>query len=153
MGVLPLLQSSSRLGNYLLVSAMNTDQCRGILSTSTSKTLKCRYKNICSTSTITYLLDCTTLVRVAQPLSNFDLIFSFPGHVSLVVWILWHINLCRLFNGKSIIQMNISISNNSSSSSSSCPATSTDIPDHLSPLLPIIHLLRQVFWVTSRVLT
>ena len=38
-------------------------------------------------------------------------------------------------------------------SSSSCPAASTDIPDHLSPLLPIIHRLRQVFWVTSRVLT
>ena len=30
------------------------------------------------------------------------------------------------------------------SSSSSCRAASTDIPDHLSPLLPIIHRLRQV---------
>ena len=36
-----------------------------------------------------------------------------------------------------------------SSSSSSCRAASTDIPDPLSPLLPIIHRLRQVFWVTS----
>ena len=39
------------------------------------------------------------------------------------------------------------------SSSSSCRAASTDIPDHLSPLLPIIHRLRQGFWVTSCVLT
>ena len=40
-----------------------------------------------------------------------------------------------------------------SSSSSSCRAASTDIPDHLSPLLPIIHRLWQVFWVTSCILT
>ena len=39
------------------------------------------------------------------------------------------------------------------SSSSSCRAASTDIPDPLSPLLPIIHRLRQVFRVTSCVLT
>ena len=32
----------------------------------------------------------------------------------LVVWVLWHINLCRLFNAKSIfIKINSSISNNS----------------------------------------
>ena len=37
--------------------------------------------------------------------------------------------------------------------SSSCRAASTDIPDPLSPLLPIIHRLRQVFRVTSCVLT
>ena len=36
---------------------------------------------------------------------------------------------------------------------SSCRAASTDIPDPLSPLLPIIHRLRQVFRVTSCVLT
>ena len=40
-----------------------------------------------------------------------------------------------------------------SSSSSSCRAASTDIPNHLSPLLPIIHHLRQVFRVTSCVFT
>ena len=39
------------------------------------------------------------------------------------------------------------------SSSSSCRATSTDIPDPLSPLLPIIHRFWQVFRVTSRILT
>ena len=38
-------------------------------------------------------------------------------------------------------------------SSSSCRTASTDIPDPLSPLLPIIHRLRQVFRVTSCVLT
>ena len=40
-----------------------------------------------------------------------------------------------------------------SSSSSSCRAGSTDIPDPLSPLLPIVHRLRQVFWTTSCILT
>ena len=40
-----------------------------------------------------------------------------------------------------------------SSSSSSCRAACADIPDRLSPFLPIIHRLRQVFRVTSRVLT
>ena len=39
------------------------------------------------------------------------------------------------------------------SSSSSCRAASMDILDHLSPLLPIIHRLLQVFRVTSCVLT
>ena len=38
----------------------------------------------------------------------------------------------------------------SSSSSSSCRAASTDIPDPLPPLLPIIHRFWQVFRVTSR---
>ena len=40
-----------------------------------------------------------------------------------------------------------------SSSSSSCRATSTDIPDPLLPLLPIVHRLWQVFRATSRILT
>ena len=40
-----------------------------------------------------------------------------------------------------------------SSSSSSCRAASTDIPDPLSPLLPIIHRLRQVFRVWSQMIT
>ena len=39
------------------------------------------------------------------------------------------------------------------SSSSSCRAASTDIPDPLSPLLPIVHRLWQVFRATSRILT
>ena len=39
------------------------------------------------------------------------------------------------------------------SSSSSCRATSTDIPDPLSPLLPIIHRFWQVFRSTSCILT
>ena len=37
------------------------------------------------------------------------------------------------------------------SSSSSCRATSTDIPDPLSPPLPIIHRFWQVFRSTSRI--
>ena len=39
------------------------------------------------------------------------------------------------------------------SSSSSCRTGSTDIPDPLSPLLPIVHRPRQVFRTTSRILT
>ena len=39
------------------------------------------------------------------------------------------------------------------SSSSSCRAGITDIPDPLSPLLPIVHRPRQVFRTTSRILT
>ena len=41
----------------------------------------------------------------------------------------------------------------SSSSSSSCRAASMDIPDPLSPLLPITHRLWQVLRTTSRILT
>ena len=37
--------------------------------------------------------------------------------------------------------------------SSSCRAASTNIPDPLSPLLPIVHRLWQVFRATSRILT
>ena len=36
---------------------------------------------------------------------------------------------------------------------SSCRAASTDIPDPLSPLFPIVHRLRQVFRDTSRIFT
>ena len=39
------------------------------------------------------------------------------------------------------------------SSSSSCRAASTDIPDPLLPLLPIVHRLWQIFRATSRILT
>ena len=37
--------------------------------------------------------------------------------------------------------------------SSSFRATSTNIPDPLSPLLPIVHCLQQVLRATSRILT
>ena len=39
------------------------------------------------------------------------------------------------------------------SSSSSCHAISTDTPDHLLPVLPIVHRFRQVPSATSRILT
>ena len=38
-------------------------------------------------------------------------------------------------------------------SSSSCRATSTDIPDPLSTLLPIVHRFWQILWATSRIIT
>ena len=38
-------------------------------------------------------------------------------------------------------------------SSSSCRAGSTDIPDPLSPLFPIVHRFRQVFRTASCILT
>ena len=47
----------------------------------------------------------------------------------------------------------ISLSYDWSSSSSSCRAASIDIPDPLSPLLPIVHRLWPVFRSTSRILT
>ena len=54
----------------------------------------------------------------------------------------------------SLIVKNISISSYSVyPSSSSCRAASTDIPDPLSPLLPIVHCLWQVFRATSCILT
>ena len=65
----------------------------------------------------------------------------------LLCLVLWHINYFRLSNVKSFFYIS------SSSSSSSRRAGSTDIPDPLSPLFPIIHRLRQVFWTTSRILT
>ena len=46
-----------------------------------------------------------------------------------------------------------SLGQSSSSSTSSCRASSTDIPDLLSPLLPIIHRFCQVFRATSCFLT
>ena len=45
-------------------------------------------------------------------------------------WFLWYISYCRLFNAKSSLYI---------SSSLSYRAGSTDIPDPLSPLLPIVH--------------
>ena len=39
------------------------------------------------------------------------------------------------------------------SSSSSCRAVGTDIPNPLSPLLPIVHHFRQVFRATPSILT
>ena len=60
-----------------------------------------------------------------------------------------HAILRTIWKARNIISIEIPII----SSSSSCRAASTDILDHLSPLLPIIHRLWQVFWVTSFVLT
>ena len=57
-------------------------------------------------------------------------IYSFTNHIYLITYI-----------------------SSSSSSSSSCRAGSTDIPDPLSPLLPIVHRPRQVFRTTSRIPT
>ena len=62
-------------------------------------------------------------------------------------------NFFNSYSFKNVINKMLSeIISSSSSSSSSCRAASTDIPDLLSPLLPITHRLRQVFRVTSCVL-
>ena len=55
------------------------------------------------------------------------------------------VDICSISN----LTKGFIIKSSSSSSSSSCRAASTDILDHLSPLFPIVHRLRQVFWVTS----
>ena len=51
------------------------------------------------------------------------------------------------------IYFKVANNNHLSSSSSSWRAASTDIPDPLSPRLPIIHRLRQVFKITSRIIS
>ena len=58
--------------------------------------------------------------------------------------VLWHINHCRLFTAKS---------GSYKSSLSSGRAPSTDNPDPLSPLVPIVHRFWQVPRATSRILT
>ena len=60
--------------------------------------------------------------------------------VCLFVWVLWHINLCRLFNAKSILYK---------SSSSSCLSAGTDLPEPLSPPVSIVHCSWKVFKATS----
>ena len=58
-------------------------------------------------------------------------IYTYISNIYGLVWfgrVLWHINHCRLFNAKSCLYI-----------SSSYRAGSTDIPDPLSPLLPIVH--------------
>ena len=59
-----------------------------------------------------------------------------------------------LSNNFCLIIRNISeLSSSSSSSSSSCRTASSDIPDPLSTLFPIVHRLWQLFRATSRILT
>ena len=68
-------------------------------------------------------------------------------YVQIYVFIYTHICICiSLCINK---DMYIYIS----SSSSSCNAVSMDIPDPLSPLLPIVHRLWQVFRAESCILT
>ena len=66
---------------------------------------------------------------------------------------LYYIEIIFVSIQVNIFFMKIMVRNNySSSSSSSYRATSTDIPDTLSPLLPIIHRFWQVFRATSLIL-
>ena len=70
--------------------------------------------------------------------------------VGFLFWFYGISTFCRLFNAKFIfIQIISSILNNPTS----CCGASTDIPDLLSPLLPIVHRYWQVFRATSRILT
>ena len=63
------------------------------------------------------------------------------------------ITYCWWEKNPEIIIIMIVLARKLSSSSSSCRAASTDIPDPLSPLLPIIHRFWQFFRDTSRILT
>ena len=68
------------------------------------------------------------------------------------LWIYWtssHTLLVASHQYIYILPVNIIWPPSFSSSSSSCHAVSTDIPDPLSPLLPIIHRFWQVFRGTS----
>ena len=60
-------------------------------------------------------------------------------------FVLWHINLCRLFNAKATLL------EEQSSSCSSYRAISMDIPDPLSPPLPIVHCFWQFLRATSSI--
>ena len=71
-------------------------------------------------------------------------------HISLYMTI--HIYFDHVYQSR-FVHIYIYIYIYTSSSSSSCRAPSTDIPDPLSPLLPIVHRLWQVFRAISRILT
>ena len=61
-----------------------------------------------------YTIVLTFVVIEFKALACFDMTIVWPDIGLLVVWFLWHINLCRLFNAKSIFKQIISsISNNS----------------------------------------
>ena len=75
-----------------------------------------------------------------------------------IVWMTWQEHWTISMDvkgdsGNSVLTAILSNDYISSSSSSSCRAGSTDIPDPLSPLLPIVHRPRQVLRTTSRILT
>ena len=72
-----------------------------------------------------------------------ELVFE-PNKISEV----FHLGFTEIFC-KTTLYIYIS----SSSSSSSCRAGSTDIPDPLLPLFPIVHRPWQVFRTTSRIRT
>ena len=85
---------------------------------------------------------------------------------NIYIWCyLWSMIKIRYMRKTDLLQRNISVCLFSSLqiimygyihvhvSSSSSRAATTDILDPLSPLFPIVHRLRQVFWVTSCVLT
>ena len=60
-------------------------------------------------------------------------------------------SICNIHVIQNPLESSMSSSLSSSSSSSSCRAISTDIPDPLSPRLPIIHCFRHVLKATSRI--
>ena len=81
-----------------------------------------------------------------------------PYHQTLINDIPWTLIFlksppCILFSKRKLRKVIIPFSKLISSSSSSCRDGSTDIPDRLSPLLPIVHRPRQVFRTTSHILT
>ena len=63
---------------------------------------------------------CVQIIRIQkQHLKPYSWFYIFS--ISLLVWVLWHINLCRLFNAEYIfIQINGPISNNLMSTQFNC---------------------------------
>ena len=71
--------------------------------------------------------------------------------IYLSIWYIYiYIYIYTRNSDKESLHKNVFDAIIASSSSSSCHAASTDIPDPLSPLLPIVHRLWQVFRATSR---
>ena len=71
----------------------------------------------------------------------------------IMIIINWYENHPQTGNRPWVFNYSITFLYPHRSSSSSCRAASTDIPDPLSPLFPIVHRLWQVFRSTSRILT
>ena len=83
----------------------------------------------------------------------FSPIFSFPLYFSRHYSLILFISTISRYIISNLKSYNCEQTKWHNSSSSSCHAASTDIPDPLSPLLPIVFRLWQVFRATSRILT
>ena len=62
--------------------------------------MTCQYAE--DAENMTYVTTAKKTTNVLTTKETMALVLEIVRYVSLVVWVLWHINLCRLFNAKSI---------------------------------------------------